>query len=158
MQVNRYLLLQSFQDLALTDLGRCEQDPAVANQVLWLVFPQISAANGVAKLIIGQNGILSTPAVSALIRARRTNGMPLHASSTHFGCACEPCADALAAAVQAASFSPPRTTLAERLVTSASSSTSRTEVELLTCFVVCAQGGVHAHLTLELVFTHSSCS
>ncbi|ELR16875.1 Phosphoglucomutase, putative [Acanthamoeba castellanii str. Neff] len=35
---------------------------------------KISAANGVAKLIIGQNGILSTPAVSALIRARRTNG------------------------------------------------------------------------------------
>jgi phosphoglucomutase len=35
---------------------------------------QISAANGVAKLIIGQNGILSTPAVSALIRSRRTNG------------------------------------------------------------------------------------
>lgn len=32
---------------------------------------QVSAGNGVAKLVIGQAGILSTPAVSAIIRSRR---------------------------------------------------------------------------------------
>nr|CAD7607093.1 unnamed protein product [Timema genevievae] len=35
---------------------------------------KISAANGVSKLLVGQNGILSTPAVSALIRKHGTNG------------------------------------------------------------------------------------
>ncbi|KAK9386828.1 hypothetical protein V1515DRAFT_580525 [Lipomyces mesembrius] len=35
---------------------------------------KISAANGVAKLIIGQNGILSTPAVSHIIRKRKATG------------------------------------------------------------------------------------
>jgi len=34
----------------------------------------MAAANGVAKLLIGQNGILSTPAVSAVIRARKAYG------------------------------------------------------------------------------------
>lgn len=34
----------------------------------------ICAANGVARLIIGQNGILSTPAVSSLIRFNKANG------------------------------------------------------------------------------------
>jgi len=34
----------------------------------------ISAANGVGKLLIGQNGILSTPAVSAVIRNRKAYG------------------------------------------------------------------------------------
>ncbi|KAI5701311.1 hypothetical protein M8J75_008251 [Diaphorina citri] len=42
---------------------------------------KISAANGVAKLIVGQNGILSTPAVSALIRKHQvTGGIVLTAS------------------------------------------------------------------------------
>ncbi|XP_041475775.1 phosphoglucomutase-1-like [Lytechinus variegatus] len=35
---------------------------------------QVAAANGVRKLIIGQNGILSTPAVSCLIRKRQACG------------------------------------------------------------------------------------
>lgn len=35
---------------------------------------QMSAANGVGKLIIGQNGILSTPAVSCVIRKYATSG------------------------------------------------------------------------------------
>ncbi|XP_072172778.1 phosphoglucomutase-1-like [Diadema setosum] len=35
---------------------------------------QIAAANGVGKLIIGQNGLLSTPAVSCLIRKRQAAG------------------------------------------------------------------------------------
>ncbi|XP_053611049.1 phosphoglucomutase [Plodia interpunctella] len=35
---------------------------------------KISAANGVAKLLVGQNGILSTPAVSCLIRKYKTLG------------------------------------------------------------------------------------
>jgi phosphoglucomutase len=35
---------------------------------------KIAAANGISKLIIGQNGVLSTPAVSTLIRKKRTNG------------------------------------------------------------------------------------
>ncbi|XP_030851453.1 phosphoglucomutase-1 isoform X2 [Strongylocentrotus purpuratus] len=35
---------------------------------------QIAAANGVRKLIIGQNGLLSTPAVSCLIRKRQACG------------------------------------------------------------------------------------
>lgn len=42
-------------------------------QALQKIF-QVCAANGVSRLIVGQNGILSTPAVSALIRARRTHG------------------------------------------------------------------------------------
>ena len=35
---------------------------------------RIAAANGVARLLIGQNGILSTPAVSSLIRGNKANG------------------------------------------------------------------------------------
>lgn len=35
---------------------------------------RISAANGVGRLLIGQNGILSTPAVSSLIRTNKANG------------------------------------------------------------------------------------
>jgi phosphoglucomutase len=35
---------------------------------------RISAANGVSRLLIGQNGILSTPAVSSLIRSNKANG------------------------------------------------------------------------------------
>lgn len=35
---------------------------------------RICAANGVSRLIIGQNGILSTPAVSSLIRSQKANG------------------------------------------------------------------------------------
>lgn len=35
---------------------------------------KISAANGVSKLIVGQNGILSTPAVSCLIRKYKVSG------------------------------------------------------------------------------------
>ncbi|XP_076440798.1 phosphoglucomutase-1-like [Babylonia areolata] len=38
------------------------------------IIVKIAAANGVAKLIIGQNGILSTPAVSCMIRKYRTDG------------------------------------------------------------------------------------
>lgn len=35
---------------------------------------KIAAANGVGRLLIGQNGILSTPAVSCIIRRRRALG------------------------------------------------------------------------------------
>jgi phosphoglucomutase len=35
---------------------------------------RICAANGVGRLLVGQNGILSTPAVSALIRSNKANG------------------------------------------------------------------------------------
>ncbi|CAH1713979.1 unnamed protein product [Chironomus riparius] len=35
---------------------------------------KMSAANGVSRLMIGQNGILSTPAVSSLIRSNKANG------------------------------------------------------------------------------------
>ncbi|CAO1374014.1 unnamed protein product [Diamesa serratosioi] len=35
---------------------------------------RICAANGVARLMIGQNGILSTPAVSSIIRSNKANG------------------------------------------------------------------------------------
>jgi phosphoglucomutase len=35
---------------------------------------KIAAGNGVSKLIIGQNGIFSTPAVSAVIRATKAYG------------------------------------------------------------------------------------
>ncbi|KAG6464261.1 hypothetical protein O3G_MSEX014394, partial [Manduca sexta] len=35
---------------------------------------KICAANGVAKLLVGQNGILSTPAVSCIIRKYKTLG------------------------------------------------------------------------------------
>ncbi|KAL8600768.1 hypothetical protein ACOMHN_055963 [Nucella lapillus] len=35
---------------------------------------QICAAHGVSKLIVGQNGILSTPAVSCMVRKHRTDG------------------------------------------------------------------------------------
>jgi phosphoglucomutase len=35
---------------------------------------KISAAYGVKKLLVGQNGILSTPAASNLIRVRKATG------------------------------------------------------------------------------------
>ena len=35
---------------------------------------KLAAANGAAKVIVGQGGLLSTPAVSHLIRKRRTDG------------------------------------------------------------------------------------
>lgn len=35
---------------------------------------RLSAANGVSKLLVGQNGILSTPAVSSLIRHNKALG------------------------------------------------------------------------------------
>ncbi len=41
---------------------------------------KISAANGIAKLLIGQDGIFSTPAVSAIIRARGAYGLILSLS------------------------------------------------------------------------------
>jgi phosphoglucomutase len=71
--------------LALHELGHIKPDDFSATlvvggdgryynlQALQTII-KISAANGVSRLIIGQNGILSTPAVSALIRARHTNG------------------------------------------------------------------------------------
>eukprot|EP01116_Phalansterium_solitarium_P023106 TRINITY_DN7926_c0_g1_i2.p1 TRINITY_DN7926_c0_g1~~TRINITY_DN7926_c0_g1_i2.p1 ORF type:complete len:565 (+),score=240.23 TRINITY_DN7926_c0_g1_i2:103-1797(+) len=43
------------------------------NEALQIII-QLSAGNGVAKLLIGQNGILSTPAVSAVVRARKAYG------------------------------------------------------------------------------------
>lgn len=43
--------------------------PQVVNVII-----KICAANGIKKLIIGQDGILSTPAVSHLIRKRKVNG------------------------------------------------------------------------------------
>lgn len=50
---------------------------------------QIAAGNGVKKLIIGQGGILSTPAASHVIRARKTDGGILltasHNPATDFG-------------------------------------------------------------------------
>lgn len=36
---------------------------------------KICAANGVANLLVGQNGILSTPAVSSIIRRYKALGM-----------------------------------------------------------------------------------
>lgn len=41
------------------------------------VIVKMAAANGVGKLLIGQNGILSTPSVSAVIRGRKAYGMTL---------------------------------------------------------------------------------
>ncbi len=35
---------------------------------------KMAAANGAARVLVGRNGILSTPAASAVIRARKTNG------------------------------------------------------------------------------------
>src|SRR3546814_20248565 len=35
---------------------------------------RMAAANGAARVLVGQNGILSTPAASAVIRARKTDG------------------------------------------------------------------------------------
>src|SRR3546814_3047998 len=34
----------------------------------------MAAANGAGRVLVGQNGILSTPAASAVIRARKTDG------------------------------------------------------------------------------------
>jgi len=44
------------------------------NDVAIQVIIKMAAANGVKKLLIGQNGILSTPAVSAIIRATKSFG------------------------------------------------------------------------------------
>lgn len=38
------------------------------------IIVQIAAANGVGRLVVGQNGILSTPAVSCIIRKRKALG------------------------------------------------------------------------------------
>jgi phosphoglucomutase len=43
-------------------------------QALQIIF-KISAANGVSKVVVGQNGILSTPATSALIRKIKAYGV-----------------------------------------------------------------------------------
>lgn len=48
--------------------GRFFSQPAVQKIV------RLAAGNGVAKLIIGQNGILSTPAASHVIRLRKATG------------------------------------------------------------------------------------
>lgn len=39
-----------------------------------LIIIKICAANGVSRLLVGQNGILSTPAVSSLIRFNKALG------------------------------------------------------------------------------------
>ncbi|KAK9454361.1 hypothetical protein V1511DRAFT_511718 [Dipodascopsis uninucleata] len=44
------------------------------NKEVVQIIAKISAANGVSKLIIGQNGILSTPAASHIIRKRKATG------------------------------------------------------------------------------------
>jgi phosphoglucomutase len=48
--------------LILSGDGRYYNDEAIQ------IIIQIAAANGVGKVVIGENGLLSTPAVSAIIR------------------------------------------------------------------------------------------
>ena len=50
-------------------LRSSRQSPEAVQKII-----RLAAGNGVASLIIGQNTILSTPAVSALIRSRKTDG------------------------------------------------------------------------------------
>lgn len=45
------------------------------NKAALQIIIKIAAGNGVGKLLIGQDGILSTPAVSAIVRARNAYGM-----------------------------------------------------------------------------------
>lgn len=52
------------------------------NDVAIQVIIKIAAANGVKKIIVGQNGIISTPAVSAIIRARKLFGLFFSSSSS----------------------------------------------------------------------------
>ncbi len=49
--------------------GRFFNDTAIQ------VIAKIAAANGVKRLLVGHNGIISTPAVSAIIRARKLFGL-----------------------------------------------------------------------------------
>eukprot|EP01132_Coremiostelium_polycephalum_P007669 gene7669-9436_t len=42
-------------------------------EAIQIIF-QIAAANGVGKILVGQNGLLSTPAISAVVRARKALG------------------------------------------------------------------------------------
>lgn len=49
------------------------------------IIAQISAAYGVKKLLIGQNGILSTPAASHVIRKRKATGGILLTASHNAG-------------------------------------------------------------------------
>ena len=44
------------------------------NDVAIQIIIKLAAGNGVKKLLVGQNGILSTPAVSAIIRATKSFG------------------------------------------------------------------------------------
>eukprot|EP01135_Chromosphaera_perkinsii_P009612 Nk52_evm62s1810 gene=Nk52_evmTU62s1810 len=44
---------------------------------------KIAAANGIGKMLIGQNGILSTPAVSCIIRARQANAGGIILTASH---------------------------------------------------------------------------
>lgn len=52
---------------------------------------KISAAYGVKKLLVGQNGILSTPAASNLIRVRKATGGILLTASHNPGGKCRHC-------------------------------------------------------------------
>ena len=57
------------QTLVVGGDGRYWNDVAIQTII------KMAAANGVQKLLVGQNGILSTPAVSAIIRATKSFGM-----------------------------------------------------------------------------------
>src|SRR3546814_9654879 len=46
---------------------------------------RMAAANGAARVLVGQNGILSTPAASAVIRARKTDGGLILSASNNPG-------------------------------------------------------------------------
>ncbi|MDH3900142.1 MAG: alpha-D-glucose phosphate-specific phosphoglucomutase, partial [Gammaproteobacteria bacterium] len=54
--------------LVLGGDGRYYNRPAIQ------IILRMAAANGVAKVIVGQSGLLSTPAASCVIRKYRTNG------------------------------------------------------------------------------------
>lgn len=54
--------------LTLGGDGRYFNDRAIQ------IILKMAAANGAARVLVGQNGILSTPAASAVIRARKTDG------------------------------------------------------------------------------------
>jgi phosphoglucomutase len=58
----------SGMSLTLGGDGRYFNDRAIQ------VILKMAAANGAARVLVGQNGILSTPAASAVIRTRRTDG------------------------------------------------------------------------------------
>src|SRR6202020_1414145 len=74
--------LEGFQGKALVLGG----DGRFFNREAIQIVIKIAAANGFGRIVVGKGGILSTPAVSALIRALKANGGVIFSGRQNTGC------------------------------------------------------------------------